>query len=113
MSATWLVLPTYNEADNLAAMVAAVLPQLASTGVHRVLIVDDNSPDGTGRIADELAAQHEEVEVLHRPGKEGLGRAYVAVDMRDRARNTWQELVDKFPQSKRAGEARGALTSLR
>jgi dolichol-phosphate mannosyltransferase len=78
MSATWLVLPTYNEADNLAAMVAAVLPQLASTGEHRVLVVDDNSPDGTGRIADELAAAHPEVEVLHRAGKEGLGRAYVA-----------------------------------
>jgi dolichol-phosphate mannosyltransferase len=78
MSATWLVLPTYNEADNIGPMVAAVLPQLASTGEHRVLIVDDNSPDGTGRIADELAAAHPEVEVLHRAGKEGLGRAYVA-----------------------------------
>jgi dolichol-phosphate mannosyltransferase len=78
MSATWLVLPTYNEADNLAAMVAAALAELATTGEHRILVVDDNSPDGTGRIADELAAQHEAVEVLHRAGKEGLGRAYVA-----------------------------------
>ena len=78
MSATWLVLPTYNEADNLAAMVAAVLPQLASTGAHRVLVVDDNSPDGTGRMADELAAAHDEVEVLHRADKQGLGRAYAA-----------------------------------
>jgi dolichol-phosphate mannosyltransferase len=78
MSATWLVLPTYNEADNLEAMVAAVLPRLAATGEHKVLVVDDNSPDGTGRIADALAARHEPVEVLHRAGKQGLGRAYVA-----------------------------------
>jgi dolichol-phosphate mannosyltransferase len=78
MSGTWLVLPTYNEAENIERVVAAALPQLALTGEHRILIVDDNSPDGTGRIADELAAAHPEVEVLHRTAKEGLGRAYVA-----------------------------------
>jgi dolichol-phosphate mannosyltransferase len=79
MSATWLVLPTYNEAGNIEMIVEAVLPQLASTGEHRVLVVDDNSPDGTGAIADTLAERHPgRVEVLHRAGKEGLGRAYVA-----------------------------------
>jgi dolichol-phosphate mannosyltransferase len=78
MSATWLVLPTYNEAENIAALVEASLVELARTGEHRVLVVDDNSPDGTGRIADDLAARHETVSVLHRPGKQGLGRAYIA-----------------------------------
>ena len=78
MPGTWLVLPTYNEAENIERLVAAVLPQLASTGDHRVLVVDDDSPDGTGRIADSLAAAHDSVEVLHRTAKEGLGRAYVA-----------------------------------
>jgi dolichol-phosphate mannosyltransferase len=76
----WLVLPTYNEAENVAAMVRAVLPVLAAAAPegHRVLVVDDASPDGTGRIADSLAAEHEQVEVLHRPGKGGLGPAYLA-----------------------------------
>lgn len=72
----WLVLPTYNEADNLEPLAAAVLEQLP--GDARVLVVDDRSPDGTGRIADELAAAEERVEVLHRPRKEGLGPAYLA-----------------------------------
>jgi dolichol-phosphate mannosyltransferase len=75
----WLVLPTYNEAENIGPLVRAALPRLASSGLpHRVLIVDDGSPDGTGAIADRLAAEHEEVEVLHRERKEGLGRAYLA-----------------------------------
>ena len=78
MPGTWLVLPTYNEAENVEAIVAASLAALATTGEHRILIVDDNSPDGTGAIADSLAAQHDAVEVLHRPGKQGLGRAYIA-----------------------------------
>ena len=79
MPGAWLVLPTYNEAENLEAITQRVLPQLAATGrEHRVLIVDDNSPDGTGRIADRLAAEHRQVEVLHRPGKGGLGPAYLA-----------------------------------
>jgi dolichol-phosphate mannosyltransferase len=75
----WLVLPTYNEAENIGPLVRAALPRLASTGLpHRVLIVDDSSPDRTGAIAERLAAEHEEVEVLHRERKEGLGRAYLA-----------------------------------
>ncbi len=65
-------LPTYNERENLEPMVRA----LADHGV-KVLVIDDNSPDGTGEIADRLAAELEWVEVLHRPRKEGLGRAYV------------------------------------
>lgn len=72
----WLVLPTYNEAGNIEPFVEAVLAKLPSTA--RVLVVDDNSPDGTGEIADRLAAQHESVTVLHRPRKEGLGPAYIA-----------------------------------
>ncbi len=78
MPGTWLVLPTYNEAENIERLVAAALPQLARTGEHRILVVDDNSPDGTGQIADRLASEHAEVQVLHRTLKEGLGRAYVA-----------------------------------
>jgi dolichol-phosphate mannosyltransferase len=78
MSGTWLVLPTYNEAENVEAIVDASLAALARTGDHHVLVVDDNSPDGTGRIADRLAETHSEVRVLHRPGKQGLGRAYIA-----------------------------------
>jgi dolichol-phosphate mannosyltransferase len=76
---TWLVVPTYNEAENLERFVRAVLPRLASAaGEHRVLIVDDSSPDGTGEIADRLAAELDTVEVLHRAEKDGLGRAYAA-----------------------------------
>jgi dolichol-phosphate mannosyltransferase len=72
----WLVLPTYNEAENLEPFVAAVLPKLP--GDARILVVDDNSPDGTGQIADRLAAGEERIEVLHRTEKEGLGPAYIA-----------------------------------
>ncbi len=73
------MLPTYNEAENIEAMVRAALPQLESTGLdHRVLVVDDGSPDGTGQIADRLAAELERVEVLHRERKEGIGPAYLA-----------------------------------
>jgi dolichol-phosphate mannosyltransferase len=71
----WLVLPTFNEAENLEAIVAAAREQLP--GDARILIVDDSSPDGTGRIADRLAAADPAVQVLHRPVKDGLGRAYV------------------------------------
>ena len=79
MPGVWLVLPTYNEAENIGPLVRAALPQLAAAGLpHRILIVDDNSPDGTGRLADELAAEFDQVQVLHRPGKQGLGRAYLA-----------------------------------
>jgi dolichol-phosphate mannosyltransferase len=73
----WVVLPTYNEAENVEAMVRAVLAALAGEDA-RVLVVDDNSPDGTGAIADRLAAGLGAVEVLHRPHKAGLGQAYVA-----------------------------------
>ena len=71
----WVILPTYNEAENLEAVVSAALAALPDA---RVLVVDDGSPDGTGAIADALAAESEAVEVLHRPRKAGLGRAYVA-----------------------------------
>jgi dolichol-phosphate mannosyltransferase len=75
----WLILPTYNERENIERFVRAVLPELASAASdHHVLIVDDNSPDGTGQIADRLAEEHGPVEVLHRPRKEGLGMAYIA-----------------------------------
>ena len=66
-------LPTYNERENLEAMVRALEPH----GV-RVLVVDDNSPDGTGELADRLAAELDFVDVLHRERKEGLGPAYLA-----------------------------------
>ncbi len=72
----WLILPTYEEAENIEPLVEAVLPQLPAE--RRVLIVDDASPDGTGEVADRLAERHTEVEVLHRAGKEGLGPAYIA-----------------------------------
>ena len=79
MPGAWLILPTYNEAENVEAVVRAALDQLAATGrEHTVLVVDDGSPDGTGEIADRLAEEHEAVRVLHRPVKEGLGRAYLA-----------------------------------
>ena len=68
-----MCLPTYNECENLEAMVRALAP----LGV-RVLVVDDNSPDGTGEIADRLAGELDFVSVLHRERKEGLGPAYLA-----------------------------------
>ena len=78
MPGTWLVLPTYNEAENIEAIIAAVLPRLAEASPeHTLLVVDDSSPDGTGAIADRLARENGSVEVLHRAGKEGLGRAYL------------------------------------
>jgi dolichol-phosphate mannosyltransferase len=78
LAGTWLILPTYNEAENVEPVVRASLVQLEKTeGPHTILIVDDNSPDGTGQIADRLAEQLERVRVLHRAGKQGLGRAYV------------------------------------
>ena len=71
-----MVLPTYNESANLEALVEAAQANLPASA--HVLIVDDNSPDGTGEIADRLAAADQRIEVLHRPHKEGLGPAYVA-----------------------------------
>jgi dolichol-phosphate mannosyltransferase len=75
-SCTLVVIPTYNERDSLPRIVPLVLEQDPS--LH-ILVVDDGSPDGTGRIAEELAMQHAgRVHVLHRTRKDGLGRAYVA-----------------------------------
>jgi glycosyltransferase involved in cell wall biosynthesis len=70
-----VVLPTYDEAGTIREVVAKAL---GSTPDVDVLVVDDNSPDGTGRIADEMAAAEPRVHVLHRPGKGGLGPAYIA-----------------------------------
>ena len=70
-----VVIPTYNEAENIASLVTELLELPCAPNV---LIVDDDSPDGTGRIADDLAIAHpQRVQVRHRAGKEGLGRAYV------------------------------------
>jgi dolichol-phosphate mannosyltransferase len=76
----WLIIPTYNEAENISDIVRAAETELAALapGDHRILVVDDNSPDGTGNLADWLAEQLDVVEVLHRPRKNGLGRAYLA-----------------------------------
>ncbi|HEU4383321.1 MAG TPA: polyprenol monophosphomannose synthase [Anaeromyxobacteraceae bacterium] len=68
-------LPTYDEAENVGPMVDAIL---AATPDVDVLVIDDNSPDGTGRLADAIAAREPRVQVLHRAGKEGLGKAYLA-----------------------------------
>ncbi len=70
-----VIIPTYDEAENLPRIVPRVLEQDARI---EVLVVDDGSPDGTGRIAEEIAARNPRVDVLHRQGKEGLGRAYLA-----------------------------------
>ena len=79
MPGAWLILPTYNEAENIEALVRAALVQLESTGIgHTILVVDDGSPDGTGLIAERLSGELEPVRVLHRPRKDGLGRAYLA-----------------------------------
>ena len=75
MQPTLIIVPTYNERENLPRMIATLL---SLPGGVEMLVVDDNSPDGTGKLADELAAKHAQVHVLHRAGKEGLGRAYLA-----------------------------------
>ena len=72
-----VVLPTYNEKENLTRMIESLLALDVPADLS-VLVVDDNSPDGTGQIADDLAAQHEgRVSVMHRAGKQGLGTAYI------------------------------------
>ena len=110
---TTIVIPTYNEAENLPVLVPALfslnLPSL------RILIVDDNSPDGTGQIGDDLGKQYQgQVEVLHRPGKMGLGTAYIqgfhhaiqqgaeAVGQMDA---DFSHPVDKIPELARALES--------
>ena len=70
-----IVVPTYNERENLPALADRLLSLAVPVDL---LVVDDNSPDGTGQLADELAAKHPQIHVLHRPGKAGLGRAYCA-----------------------------------
>ena len=74
MNPALVIIPTYNERENLETISSAVL---AAEPRADVLVVDDNSPDGTGRLADELAAKEPRIRVLHREKKEGLGRAYL------------------------------------
>lgn len=81
------MLPTYDERENLPGIVAAILAVLPEA---HLLVVDDRSPDGTGQLADELAAGNSRIEVLHRPGKEGLGAAY---------RDGFKRVLDK-PETK-------------
>lgn len=71
---TWVVLPTYDEIENLPGIAAAILERLPEA---TLLVVDDSSPDGTGDLADRMAAENPRVRVRHRPGKAGLGRAYL------------------------------------
>ena len=73
---TVVVIPTFNERENAAAIAAAVLSRIGEG--DRLLFVDDSSPDGTGELLDGIAAKEPRVEVMHRAAKEGLGRAYVA-----------------------------------
>ena len=75
MNQTLIVVPTYNERENLPALVQRLLSLPVPLDL---LVVDDNSPDGTGKLADELATKHPVIHVLHRPEKNGLGRAYLA-----------------------------------
>ncbi|MDK0518319.1 polyprenol monophosphomannose synthase [Streptomyces sp. ML-6] len=70
-----VIIPTYNEAENIKPIVSRVR---AAVPEADILVADDNSPDGTGKVADELAAEDSQVQVLHRKGKEGLGAAYLA-----------------------------------
>src|SRR5437588_45575 len=79
-ASVWIVIPTYNEAPNLEGIVRAVAIQLDElvAGDYRILVVDDGSPDGTGELADKLAAELAPLEVLHRASKAGLGQAYLA-----------------------------------
>ena len=75
----WVILPTYNESENVSAMLDALLAVFAQSDIDgHVLVVDDNSPDGTGEIADGAAEENPRVHVLHRAAKEGLGPAYRA-----------------------------------
>lgn len=78
--AAWLILPTFDEAENIEAIVRAadaVLATASPTG-HRILVVDDNSPDGTGRVVDRLAEELPDLRALHRTVRAGLGPAYLA-----------------------------------
>src|SRR3974377_1291792 len=76
----WVAIPTYHEAENIEQIVRATVAELRRLvpDEHRVLVVDDGSPAGTGKIADALAREFSTVEVLPRRAKQGLGRAYLA-----------------------------------
>lgn len=89
MSRTLIVVPTYNEREGIADLVAAVRRQVPDA---TILIVDDNSPDGTGALVDGIVAGDPQVRVLHRAGKEGLGRAYIDAFQRSIAEG-WDEIV--------------------
>ncbi len=88
-ASVWLIVPTFNEAPNIEPLVEAVRKVMPAS--RRILIVDDSSPDGTGKVADRLAAEYDDVEVLHRPSKEGIGPAYL--DAFRRALDEGAELV--------------------
>jgi dolichol-phosphate mannosyltransferase len=92
-AAVWLIIPTYNEAVNLERIVIAARSELSrvAAGNYRILVVDDDSPDGTGAIAASLAGASDDLEVLHRPRKAGLGQAYLAGF--DRALRAGAEMV--------------------
>ena len=75
MNQTLIIVPTYNERENFPRMAEKLLSLPVAIDV---LVVDDNSPDGTGKLADEMAAKHPQIKVLHRTEKNGLGRAYIA-----------------------------------
>jgi dolichol-phosphate mannosyltransferase len=79
-SRIWIVIPTYNEAENIGPIVRAVTDEMdaVAAGEYRVLVVDDNSADGTGELGDGLAEEFEQFEIMHRAAKDGLGRAYIA-----------------------------------
>src|SRR5579863_8837718 len=72
---TLIIIPTYNELDNLRPLIEEIFKYVSQTDI---LIVDDNSPDGTGKLADDLSAEYPQIHVLHRAGKLGLGTAYIA-----------------------------------
>ena len=72
---TLIIIPTYNEIDNLRPLLTQIFSYAPETDI---LIVDDNSPDGTGKLADKIRIENPQVNVLHRPGKQGLGTAYIA-----------------------------------
>jgi dolichol-phosphate mannosyltransferase len=72
---TLIIVPTFNELDNLRPLLREIFANVSETDI---LIVDDNSPDGTGKLADEIHAENPQVHVMHRPGKLGLGTAYIA-----------------------------------
>lgn len=75
MNDTLICVPTYNERDNVRSLAEAIFRNLPAADI---LFIDDNSPDGTGALLDEMASQEARIHVLHRPGKAGLGRAYIA-----------------------------------